>query len=350
MTRQFVDKLDRNDNFTEEELLDFIMNIDEDIKEYLFEKARKKRDEVYGNVVFFRGLIEFTNICKNDCIYCGIRRSNKNAQRYRLTLDDILKCCEYGYNAGFRTFVLQGGEDMYFTDDKMVQIVSEIKRRYPECAITLSIGERDYDSYKKLYDAGADRFLLRHETACAKHYSKLHPEELTLENRIKCLHNLKDIGYQIGAGFMVGSPYQNIENMVRDIMFLKELKPHMVGLGPFIPHIDTPFKCFRAGSVEMTLLMLAIVRMVLPEVLLPATTALNSVHERGRELGLMAGANVIMPNLSPMEVRKKYTLYNNKNISGLEAAEYQEAIAKDISKIGMDLVIDRGDHVSMKNI
>ncbi|WP_066501856.1 [FeFe] hydrogenase H-cluster radical SAM maturase HydE [Abyssisolibacter fermentans] len=346
--KQFVDKLFNNQEFNKKELLEFINKIDEETKDYLFEQACKKRDEVYGRVVFFRGLIEFTNYCKSNCYYCGIRRSNNNADRYRLSLNELLKCCDYGYKAGFRTFVLQGGEDAYFTDNKIKEIVSVIKDKYPECAITLSIGEKSYESYKMFFDAGADRFLLRHETAQAAHYKKLHPSEQTLENRKKCLYNLKEIGYQVGAGFMVGSPYQKLENMVEDLMFLKELSPHMVGLGPFIPHVDTPFKDMKAGSVDMTLIMLALVRLILPEVLLPATTALNSIHEKGRELGLKAGANVIMPNLSPKEVREKYTLYNNKNISGLEAAEYKEAITKEIAKIGLKLVVDRGDHVSMK--
>ncbi|WDV45686.1 [FeFe] hydrogenase H-cluster radical SAM maturase HydE [Clostridiaceae bacterium M8S5] len=345
--KEFVDRLYRGESFESGELVEFITNIDEDTKNYLYNKACKKRDEIYGRVVFFRGLIEFTNYCKNDCIYCGIRRSNKNADRYRLDKKEILECCKYGYEAGFRTFVLQGGEDGCFTDEKMVDIVSSIKENYPNCAITLSIGEKSYECYKKLYQAGADRFLLRHETIDEKHYNKLHPNTMTLKSRIKCLRNLKEIGFQVGAGFMVGSPYQEVEYMVRDIMFIKEFTPHMVGLGPFIPHKDTPFKSYKAGDVDMTLIMLSIVRLVNPKVLLPATTALNSIHEKGRELGLLAGANVIMPNLSPKRVREKYTLYNNKNISGLEAAEYRDAIARDISNIDMKLVIDRGDHVSM---
>ena len=272
----------------------------------LRELADKKRREVYGTDVYIRGLIEFTNYCKNDCYYCGIRCSNKNAQRYRLTKEDILSCCDEGHRLGFRTFVMQGGEDPRFTDDKICDLVSEIKNRHPDCAVTLSIGERSRESYQSFFDAGADRFLLRHETANNEHYRRLHPENLDPENRKRCLYDLKDIGYQVGSGIMVGSPYQTAENIVEDIRFLQKLSPDMLGIGPFIHHHDTPFKDEKDGTLELTLRILSILRLLFPYALIPATTALGTIHPQGRELGLKAGANVVMPNLSPVKTRKLY--------------------------------------------
>lgn len=290
-----------------------------------------------------RGLIEFTNYCRNDCYYCGIRKSNCNAERYRLTKEQILECCDVGYELGFRTFVLQGGEDGYYTDKILADIVSSIKAKYPDCAITLSLGEKSYESYKLLYEAGADRYLLRHETANAQHYSKLHPPVMSLKNRKQCLYNLKEIGYQVGCGFMVGSPFQTTECLVDDLMFIKELQPHMVGIGPFIPHKDTPFAGKPAGTLELTLFLLGIIRLMLPYVLLPATTALGTIHPKGRELGILAGANVVMPNLSPKEVRSKYLLYDNKICTGDEAAECRMCLTHRIESIGYKLVVSRGD-------
>jgi len=291
-------------------------------------------------------LIEFTNYCKNDCYYCGIRCSNRNSDRYRLSKEDILSCAEDGYKLGFRTIVLQGGEDPYFTDEMMVDIISSIRKNYPDCAITLSIGEKSYKSYKKFYDAGADRFLLRHETADAKHYQKLHPENLSSENRKRCLYDLKDIGYQVGTGFMVGSPYQTTENISDDLIFIKELEPHMVGIGPFIAHKDTPFKDMNNGSFELTLVLLSIIRLMLPNILLPATTSLATIDKKGREKGIMAGANVVMPNLSPMNVRNKYMLYDGKANTGDEAAESLLHLKESMKKIGYNVVVDRGDFVN----
>lgn len=307
-------------------------------------EAEALRNEVYGKRIFIRGLIEVSSYCKNDCYYCGIRCSNKNAERYRLTKEQILSCCETGNKIGFKTFVLQGGEDNHFTDDVVCDIVSSIKEKYPDCAVTLSLGEKSKESYKKLFDAGADRYLLRHETADAIHYGKLHPEKLTLENRKKCLYDLKDIGYQVGAGFMVGSPYQTDEAIAKDLMFLKEFNPHMVGIGPFIPHKDTSFKDFESGSVEKTLFLLSTIRLMLPNVLLPATTALGTLSENGRERGIMAGANVIMPNLSPEDARSKYNLYDNKLATGCEAAENLEKLKKQIKITNCEIVTDKGDY------
>ena len=311
--------------------------------EYLRQRAEETRKEFYGNEVFIRGLIELTNYCKNDCYYCGIRRGNKCAERYRLSKEQILNCCEAGYKAGFRTFVMQGGEDGHYTDAVLTDIIYEIKNKYPDCAVTLSLGERSKESYRALYGAGADRYLLRHETATKEHYEKLHPKELSFENRMECLYNLKEIGFQTGCGFMVGSPYQTAENIAADLKFIKDFKPHMVGIGPFIPHKDTPFKDEPAGSMEDTLKLLSIVRLMLPKVLLPATTALGTVKNGGREMGILAGGNVIMPNLSPEDVRGKYMLYNNKLVTGGEAAENLKLLKESLAEIGCFITANRGD-------
>ncbi len=313
---------------------------------YVMELLRKRADDVrkknYGTDVYIRGLIEFTNFCKNNCYYCGIRRDNGNALRYRLSHDDIMACCHEGYKLGFRTFVLQGGEDGFFTQDKICSIVSSIKDTYPDCAVTLSIGEWDKASYQAFYDAGADRFLLRHETACEAHYKKLHPEAMSLNKRKECLYSLKDIGYQVGSGFMVGSPYQTIDNLVDDILFLGKLKPHMIGIGPFITHKDTPFKDMESGTLDMTLKLISILRLSHPKALIPATTALGTIHPDGRELGLKAGANVVMPNLSPKSVREKYMLYDNKLCQGEEAAESLEKLKHSVANAGYKVVVDVG--------
>ena len=328
------------------ELIDTFIN-DKNSSAELYERARARaqalRDEHYGRRVFLRGLIEFTSYCKNNCYYCGLRRDNKNAERYRLTKEQILECADYGASLGFHTFVLQGGEDAYFTDERLSDIVYSIKSAHSDCAVTLSVGERSYESYKMLRDAGADRYLLRHESATDCHYAKLHPSSLTLENRKRCLYDLKSLGYQVGAGFMVGSPYQTSQNLAADLLFLNELQPQMVGIGPFIPHIDTPFKKERAGNLELVLFMLALTRIMLPRVLLPATTALGTIAADGRERGVLAGANVVMPNLSPVDVRKKYLLYNDKLCSGDETAEHIKELAERFSKINCVLDMSRGD-------
>ena len=289
-------------------------------------------------------LIEFTNYCKNDCYYCGIRRSNSDAERYRLTDEQIYDCCKIGYELGFRTFVLQGGEDGCFTDDKLVEIIKTIRQNYPDCALTLSIGEKSYESYKRYFDAGADRYLLRHETANSIHYGKLHPKNLLLENRKKCLYNLKEIGYQVGCGFMVGSPFQTTKSIIDDLKFIRDLNPHMVGIGPFIPHKNTPFKAYEQGSLDLTLKLLSVIRLMLPNVLLPSTTALGTIHPLGREKGVLAGANVVMPNLSPRNVRKKYLLYDNKICTGDEAAECIVCMKNRMKSIGYKVVVNRGDY------
>ncbi len=340
---ELIDKLEKEHILSKEEFAEIIKNHTQENDEYLFEKARNIREKIYGKAVYMRGLIEFTNYCKNDCLYCGIRRSAKNAERYRLSEEQILDCAETGYKLGFRTFVLQGGEDNHYSDEMICNIVSEIKKKFPDCAVTLSIGEKSRESYEKYFSAGADRYLLRHETANEEHYGKLHPKELSLKNRKRCLSDLKEIGFQTGCGFMVGSPFQTAENLAEDLIYINELQPHMVGIGPFIPHHDTPFKDEKAGTLEMTLLMLGLVRLTVPNVLLPATTALGTIHPKGREKGILAGANVVMPNLSPKDVRKKYLLYDNKICTGDEAAECIACLGRRISSVGYELVTDRGD-------
>ncbi len=338
-----IDKLRERKTLSPDEWKYLIDNRTPEITEYLFQQAREVRHQHYENHIYIRGLMEFTNYCKNDCYYCGIRASNAKAHRYRLDKDTILSCCENGYQLGFRTFVLQGGEDPYFTDARMVDIISTIKERYPDCAITLSIGEKSYETYKAFFDAGADRYLLRHETYDSQHYSQLHPKQLTASNRQACLQDLKRIGYQVGTGFMVGSPHQTTEHLVQDLLFIKELNPQMIGIGPFICHKDTPFAQESSGTLELTLYLLGLLRLMIPGVLLPATTALGTIDPNGRELGILAGANVVMPNLSPADVRKDYLLYDNKLCSGDETAELLSSLDQRMQRIGYQIVTNRGD-------
>lgn len=316
---------------------------DADVREMLRQEAFALCRKYYGNKVYIRGLIEFTNYCKNNCYYCGIRRDNRNVRRYRLTEEEILSCCREGYELGYRTFVLQGGEDPYFTDERMTRLIRQIKENHPDCAITLSIGEREKESYRKFREAGADRYLLRHETADEAHYRSLHPQEMSLSHRMQCLYNLKELDYQVGAGFMVGSPGQTLANIADDLLFLQRLQPEMVGVGPFIPHHDTRYADEKAGSVDMTIFLLSIIRILLPKVLLPATTALGTMDPFGREKGLLAGANVVMPNLSPEKNRKDYSLYDNKICTGEEAAQSIAALRKKVESVGCQVVTDRGD-------
>ncbi|MBQ9507375.1 MAG: [Clostridia bacterium] len=301
------------------------------------------RKRIYGSAVFVRGLIEISNICKNNCFYCGIRAANTNADRYRLTPEEILSCAEEGYRLGFRTFVLQGGEDPLFTDAVLCDIIKKIKARFPDCAVTLSMGERPYESYAVLRKAGADRYLLRHETADKAHYERLHPKEMSFDHRMECLRELRTLGYQVGAGFMVGSPYQTNAELAKDLKFIEEFKPDMCGIGPFIPHKDTPFGAYPAGTLKDTCFLLSLIRLIHPPVLLPATTALGTVHPEGRELGILAGANVVMPNLSPVRVRKKYELYDNKICTGEESAQCRGCLEARMRSIGYEIVTDRGD-------
>ncbi len=341
--REIAEKLIREHTLTGPEWELLLKNTERETAECLQHSARELTDRIFGRQVYVRGLIEFTNICKKDCYYCGIRKSNTCVERYRLTEEEILFCCKEGYEAGLRTFVLQGGEDGYFTEERLCDLVREIHTKYADCAITLSVGEWEKKSYERFYAAGAERFLLRQETADKAHYEKLHPAGQTFEKRMECLQNLKETGYQTGCGFLVGSPYQTIDCMVKDLLFLERFRPHMVGIGPFLPAKNTPFEDAPAGSSELTLLLLSAIRLMLPEVLLPATTALGTARRDGRLQGLLHGANVIMPNLSPQRVRDKYALYDNKAHSGNEAAEHLELLRAELAKENFTVAISRGD-------
>ncbi len=341
--RYIIDRLESERTLTLEEYEYLLENRNRELTEELRARAVKIRKAHYGNTVFIRGLIEISNICKNNCLYCGIRGANSTCQRYRLTEEEILSCCDEGYDLGFRTFVLQGGEDMYFSDDVVCSILEKIKSKYPDCAVTLSLGERSKQSYERMYKSGADRYLLRHETADKEHYEMLHPKEMSFEERLRCLHNLKDIGYQTGCGFMVGSPYQTTRLIAKDLKFIEEFKPQMCGIGPFIPHNATVFKDESAGSAELTCYLLSIVRIMCPTILLPATTALGSIDEFGREKGILSGANVVMPNLSPYDNRSKYELYNNKLSTKAESAQAVDELKSRMENIGYRIVCARGD-------
>lgn len=341
--QSLIDKLTTQQNLPDEELLALITTTEPNINQLLASAADKVRRKYYGNKVYIRGLIEFTNYCKNNCYYCGIRAGNSQAHRYRLTKEQILDCCSEGYRLGFRTFVLQGGEDPYYTDERICHIVAAIRAQHPDCAITLSIGEKERASYQAYFDAGANRYLLRHETADAEHYAKLHPASMSLANRKRCLFDLKEIGYQVGSGFMVGSPFQTPENLLADLRFLQELMPDMIGIGPYITHEQTPFAQQKSGTAEQTLRLLSMLRLMFPYALLPSTTALGTIHPQGRELGLKAGGNVVMPNLSPVNVRKLYELYENKICTGEEAAQCRSCLEARVRMAGYEIVTDRGD-------
>ena len=336
-----IEKLRKNRDLSDGELRALIEAEAHDAQ--LIKAADAVRRENYGDAVFLRGLIEISSYCKNNCLYCGLRAGNTKAARYRLSREEILSCCKEGYALGYRTFVLQGGEDPYFTDGRVCEIVSEIREKYPDCAITLSLGEKSRESYESFFKAGANRYLLRHETADPAHYALLHPDDMSIENRRRCLYDLKEIGYQVGAGFMVGSPYQTTDNLIADLRFLQELQPDMIGIGPYLTHRDTPFKDMKNGSFALSLRMLAILRLMFPYALLPSTTALGTIDPFGRELGLKAGANVVMPNLSPVGVRKKYAIYDNKICTGEESAQCRGCLEKRVEAAGYRIVTDRGD-------
>lgn len=342
--KSLIDKLNQYKKLEHNEWVALIDTFSEKDRAYAASLAQSITNKHFGNKIFFRGIIEFSNICRNDCYYCGIRRSNCRLSRYRLTDEEILLCCHEGYRLGYRTFVLQSGEDGYYTDERLVRLISDIKERYPVCAVTLSIGERSRRSYETLFAAGADRYLLRHETADAKHYAKLHPEEMSFEHRINCLWQLKEIGYQTGCGMMVGTPYQTPETLAKDMELICEFQPAMVGIGPFIPHKDTPFAGKKAGSQNLTLFLLSLTRIMLPKVMLPSTTALGTVASEGRINGVLAGCNVVMPNLSPLSVRKKYMLYDNKTGTDTDAQTGLMQLKRQMESIGREVVTGRGDH------
>lgn len=338
-----IDRLRKDQTLLNEELKEILNTEDKTALEYLYESARQVCEHHYGKKIYTRGLIEFSNYCRNNCYYCGIRRENRNIERYRLRKEEIYACTEEGYALGFRTFVLQGGEDVYYTKEKLGEIISYIKKTYPDCAITLSFGEWEKEVYEYWYHCGADRYLLRHETADEMHYRKLHPMEMSLDRRMECLEWLKKIGYQVGAGFMVGSPKQTLDHFMKDLRYLEKLQPHMVGIGPFIPQKDTPFAKETEGTLLATRKLLAVLRLMFPKILLPATTALGTIHPKGRELGILSGANVVMPNLSPDEVRGKYLLYNNKIHTGQESAQCRQLLEEQMYAIGYELCMERGD-------
>ena len=341
--RELIRRLSESHSLSVDEYENLITGRDKESAEILRALSVSVRREIYGNAIYIRGLIEVSNICRNDCYYCGIRRGNSHCERYRLGHDEILACADEGYRLGFRTFVLQGGEDSYFTDEILGGIVRGIKSRYPDCAVTLSMGERSRDSYMFLKSCGADRYLLRHETANREHYARLHPAEMSYDNRMRCLRDLRELGYQVGCGFMVGSPYQTARNLAEDLKFIETFRPEMCGIGPFIPHKDTPFGNYHAGTLELTCYLLSVIRLIHPAVLLPSTTALGTIDPLGREKGIMSGANVLMPNLSPVSVRKKYELYDNKICTGEESAQCRECLSRRMRKIGYEIVVDRGD-------
>ncbi|MBE7021934.1 MAG: [FeFe] hydrogenase H-cluster radical SAM maturase HydE [Ruminococcaceae bacterium] len=343
--KELIDRLAVNHSLTREELHRLLEQPEASLREYAALRAREQTLRCFGKRIYIRGLIEFTNVCKNDCYYCGLRRSNSLCRRYRLTETDILACCEQGYRLGFRTFVLQGGEDGGFSDATLCRLVETIKSRFPDCAVTLSVGERSRAVYQSFFDAGADRYLLRHETADSEHYSRLHPEPLSAKERKRCLYDLKEIGFQVGSGFLVGSPYQTIDHLCSDILFLQEFKPQMIGIGPFIPHRDTPFGSFPPGDLELTFFLVSLLRLAHPNALIPATTAVGSLAENGRECAILAGANVVMPNLSPPVHRGDYALYNNKLSDGAEAAESRALLDARLAAIGYEVVVDRGDYI-----
>ena len=343
---ELIDILEKDRHLEREQWIQLFETYTDKDREYAAAKARETAVSQFGKSIFIRGIVEFSNVCKNDCYYCGIRKSNADCDRYRLTKEQILDCCDAGYEYGFRTFVLQSGEDKSYTTDKLCEIVSDIKKAHPDCAVTLSVGELSYDDYKRLFEAGADRYLLRHETASEEHYKKLHPAEMSWEHRMKCLEQLKQIGYQTGCGMMVGSPFQTVGNIADDMLFLERFKPEMIGMGPFIPHKDTPFKDKPAGSYELTLFLISLCRLMLPDCLIPATTALGTIRPDGREKGVLAGANVVMPNLSPLNVRKKYLLYDGKICTGDESAQCRACLERRMESIGYKVEITRGDHKS----
>ena len=343
---EIIEKLNRERALSFDEWVRIFDSWDADDLGYAMDMAREIAVSRFGKKIYFRGIIEFTNVCRNNCYYCGIRAGNSNCVRYRLDEEDLLKCCADGYAHGFRTFVLQGGEDPYYTQDVMCGIVRRISEEYPDCAVTMSIGELDRDYYQALYDAGARRYLLRHETADAAHYALLHPASMRLESRMRCLKDLKEIGFQTGCGIMIGSPHQNARYLAEDMMFMEDFKPEMIGLGPFIPHKDTPFKDEAAGSVEKTLMVIALCRIMLHDALIPSTTALGTVEAEGRQKGVLAGCNVVMPNLSPMEVRKKYMLYDGKVGTDMSAEAGISALRAQMEEIGYEVVVARGDFTS----
>lgn len=282
----------------------------------LFKTADEVRQEFVGDEVHLRGLIEFTNICRQTCKYCGIRRENSKVNRYRLSKDEIISMARHGVRNGFKTLVMQGGEDSFFTKDLICEIIFEIKKM--DVALTLSLGERSFEDYKAFKDAGADRYLLRIETTDKELYKSVHPG-MSFENRKRCLYDLKSLGYETGTGCLIGLPGQTVESLADDILFFKELDADMVGVGPFIPHPETPFAKSSCGSFNLALKVMAITRLLLPNINIPATTAMETLSPNGRLIALQSGANVFMPNITEGVSPSKYEIYPDK--SGINGAK-----------------------------
>ncbi len=344
----WIDRLFEQGSLPREGYRDLLACSDPLVQDYLHSKAQEVAQRTFGNRVYLRGLIEVTSYCRNNCYYCGLRASNRDAERYRLTEEQILECCREGYSLGLRTFVLQGGEDPTMDSDFIESVVRKIADEFPACAITLSLGERSREEYARFFAAGASRYLLRHETFNAAHYGQLHPAAMSQSNRFEALKALNDVGYQVGTGVMVGSPYQTLDHLVEDILFIEEFKPHMIGIGPFISHHQTPFATQPNGDVDLTLRLLSIFRLINPLALIPSTTALATLDSKGHQRGIRAGANVIMPNLSPAAVRAKYAIYDNKVAFGSEAAQGISNLGQQLSAVGYEVSFERGDSPMIK--
>lgn len=341
---ELIDKLEATHSLDESEYFQLLSDdLPSEEAEYLRQRARDVTDKIFGRDVRIRGLIEVTNVCRNDCYYCGLRHSNKRLKRYTLSKEQILDCCRSGHEIGFRTFVLQGGENPALSVDQVEEIVKLIHSEFPDSAITLSLGEWSDEAYVKFKEAGATRYLLRQESITSEHYSKLHPDLMSLENRIRCLKTLKRLGYQTGTGIMVGAPFQTVDDIIRDLIFMTELQPEMIGIGPFLPHSDTPFGKHAPGELKLTLKLISILRLMFQHANIPSTTALASLDTNGRISGLQAGANVVMPNLTLGAYRKQYSLYNNKAAFGLESAEGIGLLRQELAKADLYITTEKGD-------
>lgn len=342
--QQLLEQLKRRERLSSEEYFYLLSNYDSSTLATANAMAKEVSQKQFGREIYLRGLIEISNYCHNNCYYCGIRAGNSTIERYRLSKEEIMECCLQGQALGFKTVVLQGGEDTRQTDTWITEVVTEIRKNFPELAITLSLGEHSAEAYQAFFQAGANRYLLRHETFNRSHYEKMHPSIMSYEHRIECLRTLKHIGFQTGTGMMVGAPFQTLENLVEDILFIQELEPQMIGIGPFLPQKDTPFGTYAKGSMELTLLLISIFRLLFPQALIPATTSLSTIAPNGREKGILAGANVLMPNLSPLEQRKKYMLYDNKVSLGAESAQAINELSLRLERIGYTISNQRGDY------
>lgn len=316
-------------NFSKDEIIEILK--DESKNDWLFSLADKIRHDNVGDGVHLRGLIEFSNICKRSCKYCGLRAADKFIDRYRISSDEIVSYAEHAVKTGYKTIVLQSGEDEYFTTDRICEIISRIKKL--GAALTLSIGERSFEDYKAFKESGADRYLIRIETTDRNLYKKMHPH-MDFDNRLRCLKDLKTLGYEVGTGCLVGLPEQSIDSLADDILFFKEIDADMVGIGPFIPHPHTPLKDASNGSFILALKVMALTRILLPDINIPATTAMETLNPNGRIIALKSGANVVMPNVTTTEYRAKYEIYPNKICINENPDKCRECISAKIKSIG----------------